>query len=161
MPLTPAQQITLKAAVIADVQLNAFPRTQDGAYAIASLLNQAASPSFTAWKTNVAINDVGKAFNGTELAGLTTGNQSRLQTIALYLAGGVNPSLADNRAFFDDVFSGAGGTATRAKLLILWKRLATRVEKIFATGTGTDIAPATLVFEGTVSGTDVNDAMGW
>lgn len=63
-----------------------------------------------------------------------------------------------NRAFFDDVFSGAGGTNTRAALLVLWKRLATRIEKLFATGTGSDAVPATLVFEGEVSVQDIIEA---
>jgi hypothetical protein len=113
------------------------------------------------WKSNVTINEVGKKFNGAELAGLTTGNQSRLQTIAQYMAGGVNPSLLDNRQFFDDVFSGAGGTNTRAALLILWKRLANRSEKLFSTGTGSDATPATMTVEGNLSYSDVQQAMGW
>ena len=68
---------------------------------------------------------------------------------------GVNPSLAERRAFFDEVFSVAAGATTRAQLLALWKRPATRTEKIFATGTGSDASPATLTFEGSISGTDV------
>ncbi|MGH7947905.1 MAG: hypothetical protein ACREQF_01605, partial [Candidatus Binataceae bacterium] len=110
------------------------------------------------WKTNVAINEVGKKFNGAELAGLTTGNQTRLQMLAQYLAGGVNPTLIDNRQFFDDVFSGAGGATTRANLLALWKRLATRAEKLYATGTGSDPSPATLTFEGSVTYQEVQQA---
>jgi hypothetical protein len=70
----------------------------------------------------------------------------------------VNPSIASNRAFFDDVFSGAGGTNTRAALLALWKRLATRGEKLYATGTGSDASPATLVVEGAISARDVEEA---
>ena len=35
-------------------------------------------------------------------------------------------------AFFDDVFSVAAGASTRAALLALWKRPATRLEKLFA-----------------------------
>jgi hypothetical protein len=156
--LTNAQLQTLKAAIIADGALNAQPNNSDGNFAIAVAMNQKASPDFTVWKTNVSIGEIGKKFNGTELAGLTTGNQSRLQTIAAFLSAGVNPSLIDNRAFFDDIFSGAGGTNTRANLLALWKRFATRIEKLFATGTGSDVSPATLTFEGTLSYQDVQTA---
>ena len=164
MPLTPAQLTTLKADISANtatvngVQIKLIINNSDGNSDIAGWYNGLASPSHTVWKTNVAINDVGKKFNGSELAGMTTGNQTRLQTIALYLANGVNPSLADNRVFFDDVFSGAGGTNTRAALLILWKRLANRVEKLLATGMGSDAVPATLGFEGSVSYQDVEQA---
>ena len=156
--LTTAQYQTLKAAIVADPTLSAQPLNSDGAFAIAAALNAVASPAFTVWRTNVSIGDVGKNFNGAELAGLTTGNQSRLQTIAQYAAAGINPSLADQRAFFDDVFSGAGGTITRGKLLILWKRLATRFEKLYATGTGSDASPATLVIEGSLVYQDVEIA---
>lgn len=155
-----AQLAALKAAIIADSTLNAQPQNSDGAYAIAAELNKEATPVFTVWKTRVSIGEVGKAFNGTELAGLTTGNQSRLQTLAQYLSEGVDPSNTGNRAFFDDVFSGAGGTNTRANLLALWKRRATRIEKLLATGTGTDSSPATMTFEGAVSYQDVQQARG-
>lgn len=158
MALTPAQLATMKADIIATPAFNSQPNNSDGAFAIAAAYNLPASPNFTVWKTNVAINDVGQKFNGTELAGLTTANNTRLQTIAQFLVLGVNPSLTDTRQFFDDIFSGAGGTTTRANLLALWKRLATRAEKLYATGTGTDPAPATLTFEGSVSYSDVQTA---
>jgi hypothetical protein len=161
MALTPAQQATLKADIQADAAFNSLPQNSDGAFAIAEAYKLLASPDWTVWKSNVTINEVGKKFNGSELAGLTTGNQTRLQTLAQYLAGGVNPSLLDNRQFFDDVFSGAGGAVTRANLLILWKRLANRAEKLFSTGTGSNSAPATMTFEGTLSYQDVLQAMGW
>ena len=161
MALTPAQQATLKTSIQADPAFNSLPQNSDGAYAIALAYDLPATPNWTVWKSNVTINEVGKKFNGAELAGLTTGNQTRLQTIAQYMAGGVNPSLLDNRQFFDDVFSGAGGTNTRAALLILWKRLANRSEKLFSTGTGSDAAPATMTVEGTLSYSDVQQAMGW
>jgi hypothetical protein len=151
MALTNAQLTTLKADIIANGLENS------SANAIAEFYN--AASTFTVWKTNVSINEVGKKFNGAELAGLTTGNQTRLLTLAAYLAGGVNPSLADNRAFFDDVFSGAGGATTRAALLSLWKRIANKVEKLFATGTGTDAVPGLLTFEGSISEQDATNAL--
>ena len=158
MALNSTQLAALKTAINGNATWAAFPMNSDGYFNLAALLNQAAAPAFIVWKTNVPIGDVGKAFNGTELAGLTTANQTRLQTIALYLTDGVNPSLSDNRAFFDDVFSGAGGTNTRTALAALWKRSATSAEKIFAAGTGTTGSPATLVFEGAVSASEVETA---
>jgi len=157
--LTDAQMPALKAAILADAALNAIPNTYPaGAAQLAAALNADASPDFTVWKTQATINEVGKAFDGGELAGMTTGNQTRLQTLALYLASGVNPSLASNRKFFDDVFSGAGGVITRAALLVLWKRNARLIEKIFATGTGSDASPAQLVFQGTIGPIDAHNA---
>jgi hypothetical protein len=168
MLLTPAQQATLKAHIAANVNqvsfggvntaINAIPNNDDGHFAIAAWYNLQASPDFTVWKTNVPINQIGDKINGTELAGLSTLNNTRLQTAVVLASGGFNPSLVDRRAFFDDIFSGAGGTTTRANLLILWKRLCSNIEKLFASGTGSNAAPATLVVEGTVSYQDIANA---
>ena len=157
--MTDAQSVTLKAAIVADPVLNAVPMTYpDGATQLAALLNAAASPPFVVWKTGVPIGEVGRAFNASELAGLTSLNHTRLQTLAIYLAGGVNPSNASVRAFFDDIFSGAAGTNTRVALSALWRRNARLIEKILATGTGSEASPATLSFEGAVSPADVHNA---
>jgi hypothetical protein len=158
MPLTPAQLATLKTNIQNTPALNSQPNTVAGNTAIASFYNSPASPSFTVWKTGVSIGEVGRTFNATELAGLTSLNTQRLQNLAAWLATGVNPSLSSVRQFFDDIFSGAGGNSTRPALLALWKRFANNVEKLFATGTGNDANPATMTFEGTVSEQDVADA---
>lgn len=158
MALTAAQKVTLKAYIQADPVLNAQPSSYDGTVVIAGHLNALAVPAFIAWKTQTTINEIGKAFDGGELAGLSTANQTRLQTLALYLASGVNPSIASNRQFYDDVFAGPSGALTRAALLVLWKRSARVIEKMFATGTGTDAAPASLVFEGAISHDDIEIA---
>lgn len=157
--LTPQQLTTLKTDINANSATLSIAIAQRDGPTIAAFYNAIASPSFTVWKSMVPINLIGKAFDNTELAGLTTANQTRLQTLAMFLAGGVDPSQATNRAFFDDIFSGAGGANTRVKLLSLWKRLATRAEKLFAIGTGSDAAPATLVMEGTLSGQDILNAL--
>lgn len=114
----------------------------------------------TAWKTNVSITEIGDKINGTELAGLSSLNNTRLQTVVILSQQGVNPSMTDRRTFFDDIFSGAGGTQTRANLLALWKRLMTNTEKVLSTGTGSDASPATLSFEGSISGNDISDIHG-
>ena len=158
MSLSQSQLTTLKAAILADPVLVTF--VNSGQYApIAASMNANASPSWTVWKSSVPMVEIGKKINGAELGGLTTANHTRLQTIIQISGGFINPSLADQRAFFDDVFSGAGGTNTRANLLVLWKRLATRAEKLFSTGTGSDAVPATLVFEGSLSSVDIEEAL--
>lgn len=157
MALTSAQLATLRADILADPVLSAMPNTQEAAWNIAVIYNTNASPNFTVWKTNVPIETVGRAFNGAEWAGMSSLNHTRLQTVAQYNSY-VNPSLQDIRAMFDDIWSGAGGANTRTNLLALWKRLATRVEKLFATGTGSDASPGTMTFEGQISYQDVYNA---
>ena len=155
--LTTAQLATLKTAILADPVLAAQPLNSDGAYAIALALNELATPAFIVWKTAVSRNEVGKTFIASALAAITAGNNDKLANFAAWNET-VNPSRADQRAFFDDVFAVAAGASTRAALLVLWKRSATRVEKLFATGTGSDAAPATMGFEGVLSYQDVETA---
>jgi hypothetical protein len=156
MALTTAQLATLKAAILADPTLSAYPNTSDGNFDMAAQkLNVVATPAFIVWKGNVSMLSTGQAFNGTEWAGMTSANHTRLQTVAQYLTGGYNAALADIRAMFNDIWGGAGGANTRAALLALWKRSALLGEKILATGTGSDASPATLGYEGNISPEDV------
>jgi hypothetical protein len=145
MPLTLSQLTALKNSIAADGVLSLQPNNSDGNTVIANAYNLAASPSFTIWRKSVALAEIAKKINGTELAGLSSLNHTRFQTIITLTnaSGGLDASLADQRQFFDDIFSGAGGATTRASLLVLWKKLATRVEKLFSSGTGSDAVPAT------------------
>jgi hypothetical protein len=152
MELTNAQLDTLETWLTA----NASGQTDEAAV---NLLNAtAAGPNNVCWKTNVTIRDVGDKLNGTELAGLSSLNHTRLLTVVTISTEGINPSLADRRQFFDDIFSGAGGATTRANLLALWKRTMTVGEKLYATGTGSDASPATLVEENDVTIANVSEA---
>jgi hypothetical protein len=153
--LTQPQLVTLKNDILANPDMNTKPMNADGHQAITDLYNLVNSPVFIVWRTNVNLTEIGDKINAAELAGLTTLNATRLQTIAMYSAGGINTSLADRRAFFDDVFSGAGGTITRPQLLALYKRNALRGERLYATGTGSDASPGTLVVEGNILRDDV------
>jgi hypothetical protein len=158
--LTNAQLLTLKAAILAetDPTFVAFRNAGDE-FSMAAWFNENTSPAFIVWKSSVSLTAIGDKINGTELEGLASLPMTRLQTIALFSPGGVNPSLADRRAFFDGVFSGTGGQNTRAALLALWKRTARRYEKLYATGTGSDASPATLVIEGAIDSSHITEAL--
>lgn len=156
--MTPQQLATLKAAIDADPVLAATPLDSTGYKQVADAMNLAAAgPNNVCWKTTVTIRETGQAFNGAEWAGMTSANHSRLQTVAQYLMN-YNAALPDIRAMFNDIWSGAGGTITRASLLVLWKRTMKRGEKLYATGTGSDASPATLTFEGNITSPDVAEA---
>jgi hypothetical protein len=155
--LTNQQLTTLKAYIDSVPEWAALPNNSDTAYFIAQELNKPAAPAFIVWKTNVPRNEVGKAFVASALAAITAGNNDKLANFAAWNES-VNPSRADQRQFFDDVFSVAAGATTRAALLALWKRSANSVEKLFATGTGSDASPATMTVEGTISYQEVEQA---
>jgi hypothetical protein len=149
--LTTAQRATLKTYIQSDGPANTL-YVDGNLEGLAAYLNANFAPSFTVWKSLVSWDAVGDKINSTELVGLTTGKLTQLQTLVLLSPNGINPSVADRRnALQAEIFSAAGGTITRPALDALWRRLASRVEKQFATGTGSDASPATIVSEGPIT----------
>ena len=156
--LTGPQQQTLKTFIANTSALNSFPNTLDGAWEIATLLNLVATPNFIVWKTNVAIDEIMR--NGMDWArvdNLSVGKariwewMTKLNTI--------NAAKPNIRAGIDAAWVGtAADLAVRAAVYVHCKRTATVVEKLFATGTGSDASPATMVLEGAISPQDVYDA---
>lgn len=161
MALTPAQSQTLANAIKNSTDpmvVAALAVGNDGGpNGLLEWCN--ANSTFVVWKTFVIKADVGKAFIASALAAITAGNNDKLSSFALWNPDGVNPSRIDTRQFFDDIFSVAAGATTRAALLALWKRFATNAEKVFCTGTGTDVTPGDVVFEGAVGITELSQAL--
>jgi hypothetical protein len=167
--LTPTQLQTLKTDIAANANVtgqpgsiyqntavNAVPNNSDGNFAIAFWYNQA-TVGFIVWRNNVPVYQVGNAMLQTDIANLTATNLSRLQVDAGFYTQGFTGS-ANTEAGFNDIFSVAGASGTRANLHIVWRRVALRNEQLFATGTGSDASPATMGHEGTISGSDVQNA---
>lgn len=158
--LTSAQLTTLKAAINAETD-PAFValRTAGSTGLMAEWYN--VDSTFIVWKTRVSVEEVGDAIKSGAIVGLTSLKMQRLQLLTGDLSGGnINPSNADRRAGFDAIFDGVGDEATtRTQLAVLWKRAATRGEKVFATGTGTTGTPGNLVYEGSITDTDIVRAL--
>lgn len=157
MPLTAGQYSTLKTAILADATLNAYPNTGDGNYDLAVYLsNTLAEPPFIVWRTNVPTKDVKAALVWTEYIGRSVGERGAFEL--MISNGTLDASNVNVRQGIQDCFSGPSGVGTRTALTTIAKRSATLIEKILATGTGTDAAPATMAVEGTISGADVQIA---
>ena len=155
MSLTPTQLETLKTAILADPALAAQPNTADGAFVIAAAMNSQASPDFTVWKTSVGVDEIMQnGFVWTTVDSMTVG-KARIWDWMSKL-GAINPSRPNVRQGLTDAFG--SGTAMANAIVPYLKRLALRIEKLFATGTGSVSVPATLVFEGTISFQDVQEA---
>lgn len=93
------------------------------------------------------------------------GKQMNLQNLLLGRQS-VNFAKANIRAAFQDCLTGLPTGAAGALQAAGWTALqtagqrdATRAEKLYATGTGSVASPATIVFEGSVTGTDVETAL--
>ena len=158
MALTTAQLATLKAAILADGTLNAFPSNSDGAYAIAALINQTASPDYIVWKTAVDIDEIMRTgMDWTRVDNLGVGKARIWEWMGRL--GTFDASRVNIRAGIDAVWVGTSADlAVRATVYTHCKRRATVFEKILATGTGSDASPATMGVEGPVSYQDVEAA---
>ena len=154
--LTTEQKAILKAAILDDPELDAFPQNGDGAWGIAALLNLPAEPAFVVWKTNLPTSDCKKAMVWTEFISRSVGERDAW--VFMLSNGTINPADINVRQGIADIFSGPQAAATRAALLAIATRTATRAEKLFATGDGTVASPGTMGYEGNLSYQDVLEA---
>lgn len=156
--MTPQQLVTLRDAILADAALAAQPNTPAGHAIIAATLNAAATPEFIVWKTSVVADGIMR--NGMDWArvdNLTPG-KARIWEWMTRL-GTFDASKANVRAGIDATWVGtAADLAVRAQVYTHCKRPALRIEKVYATGTGSTADPATMTREGTVSMDEVEQA---
>lgn len=158
--LTTAQAQAIKAVIVADQVLSAYPLSSDGAFAIAAALNLEVSPAFVVWRTSVPQDEITQnGFTWTEVDNLSVGKARIWEWLFVNESRSINPSKANVRAGIVECWSGtAGKVAVQTAVLSHCKRSATRAEKALATGTGTDVTPATMGYEGALSYQDVEQA---
>lgn len=155
--LSPAQLATLKTNVQANSDTNTL-YVDGNLQGLADLYNAPAAPEFIVWKSALSRHDIltatgptGTTFAWAAGAYITRSQGERDAFREMFNStGNVNPALPTMQAAFADIFSGAGGAGNRAHILAMSKRIATRLEKLFATGTGSDANPATMAVEGEV-----------
>lgn len=153
--LTEAQLTTLKADIEADPILSALPSNIDSAFEIAAAYNLLANPAHIVWRTRVSTDEImNNGFVWTAVDTLNVG-KARIWDWMSRL-GFINPSKANIRQGLVDAFG--AGSAMAQGILPHLKRGATRAEKLFATGTGSDASPGTLTFEGSLGFHDVDEA---
>lgn len=158
--MTPAQLQTLKASILADPVLSALPLTSGGAGVIVEAYNLQAAPDFIVWRTSVSWDEI--MLNGMDWArvdNLSVGKARIWDWMFQNGSRSMNPSKANIRAGIDAAWVGtAADLAVRASVYTHCKRLATRGEKLFAFGTGSVAAPATMSYEGAITSDDVQQA---
>lgn len=163
MALTPQQLPALKAAILAETDPTFVGyRTEGATGAMAAWYNGTASPAFVVWKASVASDLIGKVLNYVAVAAMTTANLSRVSDFLRMNPVSFDPSRSDIRTFMSDTFSGAlggQGQATRDALEAVYRRDATRGEKVFATGAGSFASPGVAVFVGSISNDDIVQAL--
>jgi hypothetical protein len=154
--LTVEQRQTLKTNILASPDAAAFYNVGDLS-GLADLYNVLASPVFIVWKTLVSQDEIMlNGFDWARVDNLSIGKARIWEWMFNNDARAINPSKANIRAGIDAAWVGtAADLAVRAAVYVHCKRSATRFEKLFATGTGSDANPATLGLEGSLSFNDL------
>jgi hypothetical protein len=156
MSLTPDQLTTLKADIAADGTLSGIPNTPDGAFQIADIYNQDTA-GFYVWKTSLSNYEVRKNIVWTEY--IASSSQDEKMAFELMLSNGqIDPSDINVRSGIATIFGSPQQATTRDQILAISQRIANRIEELFATGTGSQVDPATMVFEGSLTYQDVYKA---
>lgn len=148
--LSALQLDALKAAIVADSALTQWraARRDD---LIAAYYNEPASPTFTIWRRDVTAEEIGNAWVGTDIDGMSALNMQRLQLMFASRPSGLfDMTRADLRAAFENPFGTNQNNASRVAMRTVWKRTINRVERLFATGTGSDATPGVAPWYGTI-----------
>jgi hypothetical protein len=156
MTMTSAQKDALLAFIQADPTANPL-FTEGNLSGLADFLNGEASPAFIVWKTFVSRDDVMlNGFDWARVDNLSVGKARVWEWLVMGPTGGFNPSKVNVRAGIDATWVGTqADVAVRDAVYVHCKRPASRVEKLFATGTGSTAVPATMVIEGPLSFIDL------
>lgn len=155
--LTDSQLTTFAAALAAETDSTlAALRDSGQTGAVAAWYNEDSS-AFYVWRNSVPLSEYRDAITWTEVDALSVG----AARIWEWLTGGMTLPLEPSRA---EVRSGlaecwGAGTTTRTDMTAVSKRLATRAEELFATGTGSEADPA-IVDDMTITDYDVIRALG-
>lgn len=164
MALTAAQKLTLKNAILADAALANQPQSDEGTTVIKAALDAEATPLFYVWRTRLLKSDYtdktgpnATVFSWVEYIARNQGERDAFEQL-FGRQDSINPALPQVRQAMADMFSGPGGLPNRTHFTDSARRVATRFEKLFATGTGTTADPATMVLESPISKADIEAA---
>lgn len=160
MSLTPGQLTTFKTDIVTNTNqliINALVIGNNNG--IVDWYNLDASPAFTVWINSMSISTLQETIDWSEVVGLGTNGLLAFQVLVSQVDGFVNPSKSTIRNAFQQIFSGPNNVNSRTALDAAAKRFSSNIEKLFATGTGTDGDPAVMGFEGSVLRQDVRDAI--
>lgn len=165
MELTTQQLQALKAAIEADPVLAAEPMNSDGAFAIAAALNKPHEPAFYVWRTSVSQDEIMQnGFDWVRVDNLSVGKARIWEWLFDNSEAAINPSKPNVRAGISECWRGtAADLAVRLSVLQHCERPASRFERLFAVGAGTQttvdaVGPATMALVGPIEYQDIERA---
>ncbi len=113
--------------------------------------------AFVVWRTSIPSAEYREAITWTEVDGLTNGRARIWEWMTENGTRHLDASKPGIRQGLADAF--AANTTTRANLLAVAKRQASRAEALFVSGAGTSGSPGLLGWEGPLQIGDVSDAL--
>ena len=159
--LTAAQLVTLGAYIATVPAWVAMPSGPDTASFIRDELNK--DSAFIVFKRTEQTDKIGRSVSYIAIEAMTALNLDKAKMFYQMNPEVFEPVKADVRSFWANVLSGTlggAGQASRDAMDALYRRPARDAERVFALGTGTTLAPGTLVFEGSVTYPEVLTARG-
>lgn len=154
--LNDTQKAALKAAIAAETDpVFVQYRAEGSTGQMAQWLNQPSTK--IVWRTNVSQDEIMQnGFDWVRVDNLSVGKARIWEWLFDNQQATINPSKPNVRAGIDEVWKGtAADLAVREAVYVHCKRPATRAEALFAVGTGTTLAPATMGWEGQITDYDV------
>lgn len=156
MILTVEQRTALFADIQNDPAFADIPNTPDGSGEIALAYNLMANPQFVVWMTRLSTYEIRNILVWTEYEGLSVSRQNAFEFLCSN--GTINPAMVNVRDGINSIFTGPNAVGTRTALIEASKRDATRAEKLFASGTGSDASPGVMTFEGRLPWSEVHNS---
>ena len=162
MALTTEQLHVFRAALLAETDPDLVFRRDNGqAGRVAEWYNQVGANAPIVWKTSLQLEEItSNGFDWVRVDNLSVGKARIWEWMFGSEVKSINPSKPNIRAGIAEVWKGtAADLAVQATVLNHCKRPATRIEALYATGSGTTAAPSTLVFTEQLSEPDVMRAL--
>lgn len=160
--LTPEQVVVFKAALQAETDpVLVEYRTNGQTPHIKQWYDAAAAPDYIVWKTSVTQDEITQnGFDWVQVDSLTVGKARIWEWLFDNQQTAINPSKVNVRAGIDEAWTGTTAMlAVRAAVYVHCKRPASRIEKLFSTGSGTDGSPSTTVTDLSFTENDVTLAL--
>lgn len=163
MSFTTEQDLVIKNYIQADPILSVLEPSSDNVVFIIQELNKAATPSFYVWRNSVTQDEIMQnGFDWTRVDNLTVGKARIWQWMFDNASKVINPTKANVRAGIDAVWVGtAADLAVRAVVYTHCYRLASILERLFVTGTGSTASPGDIALHGDIQFTDITRILQW
>ena len=159
MALTTEQLHVFRAALLAETDPDLVFRRDNGqAGRVAEWYNQVGTNAPIVWKTSLQLEEItSNGFDWVRVDNLSVGKARIWEWMFGNEQKSINPSKPNIRAGIAEVWKGtAADLAVQATVLNHCKRGTSRIEALFAVGTGTAAAPATMGFEGLLTEMDIS-----